>query len=404
MSSSSDENVTGQPAAPAPSPAGHAAAAANPAKVMIVDDEPVNIKVVRKYLQIAGYSSFVTVTDATTAFDVARREQPDVILLDVMMPDVSGLEILAALRNDEAMRHLPVLILTASADAGTKLQALNLGATDFLAKPVEPNDLLPRIRNALVVKAHHDHLTDYSERLEQEVRRRTAELEESRLHIIECLARAAEYRDDTTGSHVIRVGRFAGVIAAELGLPDAFVQMIRLAAQLHDVGKIGIADAILLKPGKLTADEYRQMQVHTDYGQEIIAPALEDAPPADGAPVDALIAARSPILVMAANIAATHHEWWNGKGYPKGLKGTAIPIEGRITSVADVFDALATKRPYKEAMTADQCIAIIKGAAGTQFDPDVVAAFLRGVGKLISVQSELVAAPTAPPLPTVSAA
>ena len=183
------------------------------AKIAMVDDEPINIKVVRKHLQTAGYQNFVTTTDSTTAFDLIRQEMPDVILLDVMMPKVNGIEILRAIRADNRLRHIPVIILTASTDAQTKLHALDAGATDFLAKPVDPNDLVPRIRNALIVKAHHDHLSRYSEQLERQVRARTAELEVSRVQVILCLARAAEYRDDTTGQHVIRVGRYVTIIS-----------------------------------------------------------------------------------------------------------------------------------------------------------------------------------------------
>ena len=352
-----------------------------PARVMIVDDEPINIKVARKYLQIAGYRDFVTVTEAPRALDAIRSERPDVVLLDVMMPEVSGLEILKAIRDDEHLRHLPVLILTASTDAGTKLQALELGATDFLAKPVDPNELIPRIRNALVVKAHHDHLAGYSERLEAEVRLRTAELEESRLHVILCLARAAEYRDDATGRHVIRVGRVAGVIAREMGLGEEFAAMLELAAQLHDVGKIGVPDSILLKPGKLTAEEYDLMKRHCGFGREIIAPALAGTGGTNRGP-------QSPILLMAANLAGTHHERWDGTGYPRGLAGAAIPIEGRITAVADVYDALSSKRPYKEAFPLDRCLSIIREGSGTQFDPDVVNAFLRRVDEIVTPAGE----------------
>src|SRR5687767_6867859 len=198
-------------------PAGGSRAGDKSSRILIVDDEPVNIKVVRKYLQGAGYENFVTLSDSPLAMDVIRRERPDVVLLDVMMPRVSGLDILQSLRADPELAHIPALILTASSDAGTKLKALELGATDFLAKPVDPNELIPRIRNALLVKAHHDHLANYSGQLESEVKLRTSELEASRLHVIQCLARAAEYRDDATGRHVARVGRYAAIIATELG-------------------------------------------------------------------------------------------------------------------------------------------------------------------------------------------
>src|SRR3954469_10161135 len=315
----------------------HRAAGRHDAKVMIVDDEPINIKVVRKHLQGAGYSNFVTFNDPTAVLNAVARERPDVLLLDVVMPGMTGLDILAAMAGAGLLLHVPVLILTASTDAATKLRALELGATDFLAKPVDPNELVPRLRNTLAVKAYHDHLASYSERLEQEVRQRTADLEASRRHVIHCLARAGERRDDATGNHVVRVGRYAGIVALGMGLPAAEVEMIELAALLHDVGKIGIPDAILLKPDRLTPDEYAAMRKHCEYGEGIIAPALESKDEGgrlkdetgDGSPASASsfclppssLTSSSPLLAMAARIAATHHERWDGTGYPRGLAG-----------------------------------------------------------------------------------
>ena len=347
------------------------------ARIMIVDDEPLNIKVARKYLSIAGYQNFITTTDSPAALELIRRERPDVILLDVMMPQTSGLEILEAVRLDESLAHLPVLILTASTDAQTKQSALELGATDFLAKPVDPADLVPRVRNALLVKAHHDHLAGYSQQLEHEVRLRTAEVEASRLEIVHCLARAAEYRDDDTGRHVLRVGRYAGILAREAGLVDERIAMIEISAQLHDVGKIGVPDAILLKPGKLDPDEFAVMKRHCEYGRLIIMP---DAPQPQQC---------APLLAMAAQIAFTHHEKWDGSGYPCGLAGEQIPLEGRITAVADVFDALGSRRPYKPPFPLEQCLAIVREGRGKHFDPSIVDALLRRMGEITGVQSEL---------------
>jgi putative two-component system response regulator len=341
-------------------------------RVMIVDDEPINIKLARKYLQIAGYSNFITTSDAAGAVAMIKREEPDVILLDVMMPQVSGLDILQAVRADREIAHLPVLILTASTDAQTRKTALELGATDFLTKPVDPNELLPRVRNALTVKAHHDHLTRYSQTLEDEVRQRTREVEASRLHVVQALARAAEFRDDDTGRHVIRVGRYAAVIARDLGLEEERITMLEMAAQLHDVGKIGIRDAILLKPGKLDATEMAEMKRHCEYGFAIIDPPEQ---------------ASSPLLKMAALIALTHHEKWDGSGYPRGLHGEQIPLEGRITAAADVFDALSSKRPYKPAFPLDKCIHILNEGKGAHFDAAVVTSLLRRLGEVTQIQS-----------------
>jgi putative two-component system response regulator len=350
------------------------------ARILIVDDEPVNIKVVRKYLQIAGYQNFITTSDSPEAMKLVRTERPDVILLDVMMPNVSGLDILGEIRADECLTHLPVLILTASTDAQTKQTALALGATDFLAKPVDPAELVPRIRNALLVKAHHDHLAQYSQQLEQEVRARTAEVEASRLQIMHCLARAAEYRDDDTGRHVVRVGRYAGIIARDLGFSDERAHILEMAAQLHDVGKIGIPDAILLKPGKLDANEFAVMKRHSEYGRAIIQP---DGPPARQ-PGD-----RVTLLDLAAEIAGSHHERWDGNGYPNKLAAEEIPLEGRIVTVADVFDALSSRRPYKEPFPLEKCLTILREGRSTQFDANIVDAFFRRLGEITSVQQHL---------------
>jgi putative two-component system response regulator len=312
-----------------------------------------------------------------------------VILLDIMMPHVSGLEILRAVREDDKLRHLPVLILTATTDEQTKVQALELGATDFLHKPIKPTDLAPRVRNSVIVKAHHDHLAEYSARLEAEVRLRTAELMQSRQEVIHVLACAAEHRDQDTGKHVIRVGHCAGILARELGLDAVFVELIEQAAILHDVGKIGIPDSILLKPGKLDPAEMECMKLHCDIGVNILCGisnrgGFEDASPSARQPTT-----HSPILRMAATIAGTHHERWDGTGYPHGLAGEAIPLEGRIVAVADVLDALGSWRPYKEPLPFDQCVKILEEGRGKHFDPRVLDAFQRRKAEIARDLQEL---------------
>jgi putative two-component system response regulator len=321
-------------------------------KILIVDDEPVNILVAQKYLSLAGFKNFVTTSDPRDAIRLAYLHQPDLVLLDIMMPEVSGLDILAG-----------------------------LGASDFLSKPVDPTDMIPRVQNVLTVKQYHDHLREYSHRLEAEVLRRTAELARSRQEVIHCLARAAEFRDDATGKHVFRVGRYARIIAEEMGWSGERLEMLEQAAQLHDIGKIGVPDAILLKPSKLTAHEFEIMQKHSDYGRQIMGSLPEHeqnkltAHTELGARI--LDADESPILTLAATIALSHHEKWNGQGYPLGLVGEDIPIEGRITAVADVFDALSSKRPYKPAYSIDHCFQVLEEGRGTHFDPQVLDAFFR---------------------------
>jgi putative two-component system response regulator len=358
-------------------------------RIMILDDEPVNVKVAHKYLRGAGYVNFITSYDSTTAMALIEKESPDLLLLDIMMPVVNGLEILEQVRAHEKFKHLPVVILTASTDSPTKLKALNLGATDFLPKPIDPHELLPRVRNVLSVKAHQDHLARYSEELEEQVRKRTVELEMSRLRVFQCLARAGEYRDDTTGQHVIRVGRCVATLAAEFGYDKRRCDTLELAAQLHDIGKIGVPDSILLKPGKLDSEEFALMRKHCAYGKAIIDPTTDNEAevarqytklgisPADQSD--------SPLLAMAAMIALTHHERFDGNGYPNRVKGTDIPLEGRLTAVADTFDALMSPRPYKPAFDLAQCARIIREGRGTHFDPAVVDAFDRRLADLAEI-------------------
>ncbi len=281
--------------------------------------------------------------------EMIAREMPDVILLDVMMPEISGLDILRMIREDQRLAHLPTIVLTAADSEETRIEALDLGATDFLSKPVNAAELVVRVRNALLVKAHHDYLKDHARELARQVRERTAELAASRLELIHCLARAAEYRDNETGRHVVRVGRYAEIIAENLNLDEETVELIRHAAPLHDMGKIGIPDAILLKPGKLTPEEMEIMRRHSVYGQRTFEPMSGDewktlkSHTFLGEMI--MDVKSSPLVTMAAKIALTHHEKWDGSGYPLGLVGEAIPLAARITAVADVFDALSSKRP-----------------------------------------------------------
>ena len=351
-------------------------------RILIVDDVLVNVKVVRAHLETVGYRDIVSVTDATQVVSTVYRDDPDILLLDIMMPEISGLDILQTLRADNRYARLPVLILTGAESRELKTEALRLGATDFLTKPVDPEDLIPRVRNALLVKSYQDNL-------ERKVRERTIAFEKSQQEVIHCLARAAEYRDNDTGNHVVRVGRFAGLTARELGLDDRRVQLIEQAAMLHDVGKIGIPDAILLKPGKLTPEEFETVQKHCGFGKKIFQAISRDeygvlmTHTTLGA---AIVGCDSPLLQMARTIALTHHEKWDGTGYPLGLAGEDIPIEGRITAVADVFDALSSVRPYKPAFPLDKCLAILEEERGKHFEPRIVDAFLARRQEVVAIQ------------------
>lgn len=358
--------------------------------ILIVDDEQLNIEVVRRYLEIGGYGNLISTDHAGQTLPLMGLNRPDVVLLDIHMPEINGLEILAAIRSDETLCRTPVVILTGSSDPETKLTALQAGATDLLQKPVHGEELLARLGNVLRVKAYHDRLHRHSEDLEEAVRRRTAELEASRLDVIHCLARAAEFRDDDTGQHIIRVGRYARIIAEQLGFSQQDLDILEPAAQLHDVGKIGISDTILLKPGRLTPEEFEMMQKHCGFGRKIIqqVPDSEVAMLRKHTEIGARImdAGSSPILEMARRIAQTHHERWDGNGYPLGLAGDDIPLEGRITAAADVFDALSSRRPYKPPFPLQKCFAIMEEGRCTQFDPQVLDAFFERREDIIRVQ------------------
>ncbi len=354
--------------------------------IMVVDDELVNVKVVRKYLKDSGYEEFVTTTDSRKALALIKERRPDVVILDVMMPHIDGLQILTAVRQEEELSHIPILILTASEDSETKVRALELGASDFLRKPVDPAELIVRVRNVLIVKRYMDQMADYSTQLEREVQSRTQEVNDSRAEVIHALACAGEQRDSDTGSHVIRVARFAGILAAEMGMEKSQVELLEQTAVLHDVGKIGIPDAIMQKPGKLTEDEFKVVQKHCELGRNILLGVAGNAQELKKTSDEREWSCRSPILQTAARIAMSHHEKWDGSGYPAGLKGEDIPIEGRICAVADVFDALSSKRPYKEAFGWDKCCKILKEGRGQHFDPRVVDAFFARQDDIREVQ------------------
>jgi putative two-component system response regulator len=383
-----------QPVSPRPSDQTSAPASlaseALAAKIMIVDDESTNVKLVKRLLQMEGYTRFVTTEDAVIALTLFREEKPDLLLLDLMMPNVSGLDILTVLRDDPHNALIPVLILTAVSDNETRLKALECGATDFLNKPVDPSELMPRVRNILTVKSYQDRLLRYNEDLEYEVGRRTAELEASRRDVVRCLARAAEFRDDDTGHHVLRVGRYARIIGADLGFDERMLELLEQAAQLHDIGKIGIPDAVLLKPGKLCEEEFAIIKQHTGFGKRILhrLSVADESQLKRHAEVGARIleVGSSQLIDLARSIALTHHEWWDGTGYPLGLKGEDIPLEGRIAAVADVFDALSTRRCYKDAFPLEQCFAIMNDQRGTHFDPAILDAFFSARQSIVQIQ------------------
>jgi putative two-component system response regulator len=328
------------------------------ARILIVDDELINLTLLQHVLRSAGYAEFRTLQDPREAVACTVDWAPDIVLLDLSMPYLDGYAVLERLRVViPPTSYLPVLVLTADATDEAKKRALTLGAKDFLTKPFDHTEVLLRIGNLLDTRTLHRRLQGHNEQLEARVRQRTAELEEARLEILVRLAAAAEYRDDDTHQHTQRVGDISAALGRELGFSDADAETIRLAAPLHDLGKIGIPDNILLKPGSLTREEFAEIRRHTEIGARILA------------------GSRFAILQMGEVIARTHHERWDGGGY-HGIKGEDIPLPSRIVAVADVFDALTHVRPYKHAWPRDEALAYIRDESGGHFDPLVVAAFL----------------------------
>ncbi|RBP76019.1 two-component system response regulator [Marinobacter nauticus] len=315
--------------------------------LLLVDDEPANLQVLRNVL--SDHYRLLFAKDGERALELARSEKPDLVLLDVMMPGMSGYEVCKTLKAGQDTRAIPVIFVTALSDADDEARGFELGAVDYLTKPVNAAIVRARVKNHLSLV-------------------RMDELIETRLAVVQRLGRAAEYKDNETGLHVIRMSHFSRLIALEAGLGEAWSDTLLNAAPMHDIGKIGIPDAILQKPGKLEPDEWLIMQRHAEIGAEIIG---EDG---------------SDLLNMAREVAQNHHEKWDGSGYPKGLKGTAIPISARIVALADVFDALTSERPYKKAWPIEQATDLIREQSGKHFDPELVEAFFRCLPAILEVR------------------
>ncbi|MEQ9400456.1 MAG: diguanylate cyclase [Longimicrobiales bacterium] len=345
---------------------GHAAAraasddgAALRGRILVVDDEADVAQALQRVFRRVGYATPLVETDPARALDRVREEGVDIVLLDLHMPGMSGLEVLRDLNRATGPEDLlPVLVLTGDDDPDLRRRALAAGALDFLSKPLDVAEAEARVSNLLSIRWLHQRVAEQRDALEERVQERTSELADARTEILHRLARAAEYRDDVTGRHAERVGLMASLIAAELDAGARTVELIRRTAPLHDVGKIAVPDAILRKPGRLTRSEFEIMKTHTVVGEQILG------------------GSRQPLLCMAARIAAGHHEKWDGSGYPRGLAGAGIPFEARIVTVADVFDSLSHARPYKQACAASEAVDIIRTDRGTHFDPDAVDAFM----------------------------
>ena len=339
------------------------------AKILIVDDQPANVTLIEKMLDIDGYINVIATTDPTQVESIYLEQNSDLILLDLNMPVMDGYQVLTKIREVDP-DYPPIIVLTAQSDRESRIKALDLGARDFLAKPFDRVELMTRIRNMLEVRIMTKAMKNQNMILDGMVKAKTKELNDSRLEVIRRLGRAAEYRDDMTGFHIIRMSRYSQLLAAAAGMREEEAELLLNASPMHDIGKIGIPDSVLMKPGKLEPEEWKIMQSHVDIGVEILS------------------GSDSLLMNMAAEIAQNHHEKWDGSGYPRALSGEDIPLSGRIVAVADVFDALTSERPYKEAWSVESAIEYLQEQSGKHFDPQLVALFLEILPDILIIRNQ----------------
>ena len=357
-------------------------------KILIVDDEPLVIKLIEDTVKHDGYI-VDSAQNGSGAFKKIDDFKPDLILLDVMLPDVSGYEVLSKLKASPNTWNIPVIIITALSDKKAKYEALSKGADDFLNKPFDINELQIRIKNSIKIKAYNDLISNYNTTLERTVQEKTKEINEALQNLnrlnetlkkayhdtVLRLTRAAEYKDESTGQHLKRISEYSSMVCEYMGLPKTDRENIVYASPMHDIGKIGIPDHILLKNGPLTTEEFEIMKHHTIIGADLLKDADSD------------------ILVMAQKIALTHHEKWDGSGYPKGLKKTEIPLIGRIVMLVDQYDALRSKRPYKGKFSHERTYEIITKGDGrtmpSHFDPGLLEVFKKLSDKFDAIYKSL---------------
>lgn len=328
--------------------------------ILLVDDTPENIEVLDSVLS-PEYCVKIALSGERALELAESTPRPDMILLDITMQGMDGYEVIRRLQSNPATVNIPVIFVTGKSSVSDEAQGLNLGAVDYITKPISP----PIVRAR--VKAHLA-LYNQNRELERKVNKRTQQLKESKLEVIRCLGRAAEFKDNETGMHVIRMSYYSRIIAESLNINNKWVDLLYNAAPMHDIGKIGIPDCILLKPGKLDTKEMDIMKKHVDYGVEILG------------------GHESEVLQMAKVIAETHHEKFDGSGYPNGLVGKDIPLAGRIVAISDVFDALTSTRPYKKAWDIDKAVAFIEEGGGKHFDPDLVELFKKCLPKILEIK------------------
>jgi putative two-component system response regulator len=332
-------------------------------KLLLVDDEPQNLQLLRQILK--DDYDLVFAKSGEDALGAAVSQHPDLILLDVMMPGMDGHEVCRRLKQDMRCSDIPVIFVTAMTEESDEARGFELGAVDYITKPVRPSVVRMRVKSHLA-------LSDQQRACQSMVKQKHHALIETRLYSLQMLGKAAEYKDNETGLHVIRMSHYSALLAAAYGWNEEACILMLHAAPMHDIGKIGTPDRILGKPGKLDPDEWEIMKQHPEIGAKIIGDYAKD----------------SELFEMARIIALTHHEKWNGTGYPAGLAGEAIPIVGRIVAIADVFDALTTKRPYKEAWPVEKSVSLLQEEAGHHFDPTLVELFLSILPKALEVRAK----------------
>jgi len=337
-------------------------------KILIVDDNPTNVLVLRRLIEkMEDDHQPICYTDSLQALEWCKNGKADLLLIDYMMPDLDGMEFIQQFRQFAGCKDIPILMITADNNRDIRYKALQTGANDFLNKPIDKTEFLARVKNMLNLRKSQIQLSNRAQWLAVEVHKATAALQQQEREALVILSKAAEYRDPETGAHILRMSHYSKLIAAQLGLDEAEQDLILEASPMHDLGKVGTPDDILLKPGRLDQDEFSIMKQHATHGYEILKQGS------------------SHLLQVAADIANTHHEKYNGTGYPNGLKGDEIPLYGRIVAVADVFDALTSKRPYKKAWPADKAIALLKEESGKHFDPQCVEAFLSSPDQILEI-------------------
>ncbi len=338
-------------------------------RILIVDDESVNLKLLEKLLNAHGYLNIDPVDDAREVIAHYQAMRPDLILLDINMPHLDGYQVMEQLKALDDPLMPPIVILTAQHDKSYLLRALSLGARDFVTKPLDTSELLMRVRNLLDAHLAHRMMHDQKKVLEELVAARTEALRRTQLQVVQRLGMAAEYRDEETGGHILRMSHISALLARSIGWSDAQCDLILNASPMHDIGKIGIPDAILLKPGRFEPHECEIMKTHAAIGGKLLAGDDSD------------------LLQMAREIALTHHEKWDGSGYPNGLSGSDIPMSGRIAALADVFDALTSSRPYKKPWKVEDAVKFIEENRGKHFDPMLVDIFLLKLPQVLEISS-----------------